>query len=418
MKLLNFYTVRTLLAAGVVVGFSLSALANEAKPSEETLEELPPIYIEHPIKLKKGQTLSSAIGKSAIPNSMTATALHKLQRKYNVRKLRDGQEITVRYKQGDNGKAEYIEEISFFSRDDKSVKVGWDGNKYKASVAKRPIERNQVAVVGEINGSLYRSANVAGLPENLVVPFANLFSWELDFTRDIHPGSQFKVVYEKINDENGNFIRHGNILAAELITKYKVHNAFRYKDKTGYVEYYDDKGINKKRALLRTPLDFARISSHFNLKRKHPILGYTRAHKGTDFAAPRGTPIKASGNGTVEFAGWHGGHGKYIKIRHDGKYKTAYAHLSRYAKGLRKGKKVRQGQIIGYVGSTGRSTGPHLHYELIKHGRHINALREKLPNGRVLPKSKRKTFNSLVANLKDLWNSPNMVAQAGKGSNS
>jgi len=210
------------------------------------------------------------------------------------------------------------------------------------------------------------------------------------------------VVYEKILDEKGNYLRSGQVLAAELTTKGKTYDAYRTVE-NGWAEYYSSKGYNKKRTLLRTPLEFTRISSHYNLRRKHPILGYTRAHKGTDFAAPTGTPIKAAGDGVIEKASWYGGYGRYIRIRHDKKFKSAYAHLSRYARGIKAGKKVKQGQTIGYVGTSGRSSGPHLHYELLVYGKQVNAMKQKLPTGAKVKKKGLKAFNSMVSKYQKMW---------------
>jgi murein DD-endopeptidase MepM/ murein hydrolase activator NlpD len=190
-------------------------------------------------------------------------------------------------------------------------------------------------------------------------------------------------MFDEYRDEDGQMAKTGNISVAEMVLSGQKIRLYRYKAKDGFVDYYSATGQSVRKALLRTPIDGARISSGFG-RRRHPILGYTRMHKGLDFAARRGTPIYAAGDGVVDFAGRNGGYGKYVRIRHTGIYKTAYAHMHRYGKGVRTGRRVRQGQIIGYVGSTGRSTGPHLHYEVHKNGRQVNPRSIKLPSGRTL----------------------------------
>lgn len=396
-----------LLSALIFMPVEKEATSIETDPIQEVINsmpniELPPIYIEKEVKLKKKQTLSNLLIKNDISNRLTAQALHKLQRKYNVKQLRPGQNITLSFKESGETNL-LLNEISFFSPDDKNVHIKRkeDGS-FAVDVQRRKLNKKTVAVVGNIDDSLYASAKKAGLPVALVPAFANLFAWELDFTRDIRPGASFRVVYEKILDEKGQYLRSGNVLAAELTTKGKTYDAYRTND-NGWTEYFSSTGFNKKRTLLRTPLEFTRISSHYNKKRRHPVLGYTRAHKGTDFAAPRGTPVKAAGDGVVEKASWYGSYGRYIRIRHDKKFKTAYAHLTRFARGIKTGKRVKQGQTIGYVGTTGRSTGPHLHYEVLRYGKQVNAMRVKLPVGKKVKTKGLKAFNTNVANIKAMW---------------
>lgn len=364
---------------------------------------IPPIYIEYPLTLKRGETLTELLTDHGIVKKDAAKAMYRLQKKYNVKKLRPGQDLIVRYIR--NKKSDTLESISFNGPNDKKVTISPKGkNDFSIYIKKRALTKREVAIEGEIRDSLYASAAKAKLPAALVGAFANLFAWELDFTRDIRPGDSFKVVYEQILDEEGNVLRSGNILAAELTAKKRRKTFDAYRTKTVYgTQYFNSKGYNKKRTLLRTPLEFTRISSNFNLRRKHPILGYTRAHKGTDFAAPRGTPIRAAGNGIIERASWYGGYGRYIKIKHGKKFKTSYAHLHRYARGIKKGKRVKQGQIIGYVGTSGRSTGPHLHYEVLRYGKHVNPMRVKLPEGATISKKKRDAFRAKVHKYQTMW---------------
>ncbi len=399
------------MAMAVAVLFSLNSWAavdEKTAPTPQATQpavDIPPIYIEKTITLKRNQTLAEKMINMGFDAQQVYTLLRKVDRKYRLRKLKTGQDISIFYAEGEQPLTiGQLDGIIFHTHDDKTVQLVKDKNgRFIAKADPRKMIIEKATSVGVIKDSLYASAKKADLPSRLVVPFANLFAWELDFTRDLRPNDTFRVIYEKLYDQNGNFIRSGEVIAAELVTRGKIRQAFRYKDENGYTQYYDAEGRNKRRALLRTPLEFTRISSHFNPNRKHPILGYTRAHKGTDFAAPRGTPVKAAGDGVIEYAAWNGGYGRFIRIRHDNTYKTAYAHLHRYARGIKKGKRVKQGQVIGYVGTSGRSTGPHLHYEVLKHDRQVNAMRVKLPKGKQLPKSKLPQFKEYVASLQTFW---------------
>ena len=249
-------------------------------------------------------------------------------------------------------------------------------------------------ITGTINDSLYSAAVKAGIEPSVIVEFARIFGFEVDFQRDIRKNDTFEIYYEKMLDERKNIIETGNIFYVSLNVNGKKLILYNFNDGSGN-EFYESNGKSIIRALMKTPINGARLSSSFGL-RKHPILGYNLVHQGTDFAAKTGTPVMASGNGVVEFAGTNGAYGKYIRIRHNSTYKTAYAHLNGYAKGVRKGQRVSQGQIIGYVGSTGRSTGPHLHYEVLVNGKRVNSQKLKLPSGKNLSKDKMSSFTQLV----------------------
>ena len=239
-------------------------------------------------------------------------------------------------------------------------------------------------IEAEIETSIYSSALQLGAEDQHVVDFASAFAYDIDFQREIHPGDRFEILFETFYDERGNAVRNGDVLYAALNGKALQRGFYRFAPSDdGVVDYFDQNGESATKFLMKTPINGARISSNFG-KRKHPISGYTRLHKGTDFAAPTGTPIYAAGNGTVQRASRNGGYGNYIKIKHTRGYETAYAHLSKYAKGIKAGKKVKQGDVIGYVGSTGASTGPHLHYEVYVDGKPVNVMSLKLPNGRKL----------------------------------
>ena len=230
--------------------------------------------------------------------------------------------------------------------------------------------------------SLTQVAVANDIPYNIIDKFYEVFSFDVDFERDIYPGDKFQVMYEQLYSDNGEYLGTGEVIFASLYlnSRKQEFRLFRYENEKGVVGYYDENGKGASKTLKKTPINGARISSKFNKNRKHPVLGYSRAHKGVDFAAPTGTPIPAAGSGKIVFRGWKSGYGNYIKIRHNGTYSTAYAHLSRFKPGVNVGTQVKQGQIVGYVGNTGLSTGPHLHYEIIKDGIQVNPLTVKLPS--------------------------------------
>lgn len=252
-----------------------------------------------------------------------------------------------------------------------------------------------VRTIGTITSSFYNAGQRAGLTDGLIMELANIFGWDIDFVYEIREQDQFSVVYEE-HYLNGEKLGNGNILAAEFINRDKSYKAVRYEDSNGRSAFYTPEGESMRKAFLRTPLDVFRISSHFNPNRKHPVLNTIRAHNGTDYAAARGTPIKASGSGRIIYASVQGGYGNVIKIQHAQSYKTVYAHMDRFAKGMGVGKTVEQGDIIGYVGSTGLATGPHLHYEFYINGAVRNPATVKLPNGTPVPQSEIDRFQALT----------------------
>ena len=220
-----------------------------------------------------------------------------------------------------------------------------------------------------------------------------IYSWDVDFQRDINNGDKFEILFEKLFTEKGEFVRTGNVIYGNLLLRTKKYPLYRYETSKGTIDYFDDNGRSARKALLRTPINGARLSSRYG-KRRHPILGYNKMHRGVDFAAPRGTPIYAAGRGTIVKLGRNGAYGNYIRIRHGSGLETAYAHLSRFRRGLRVGARVPQGKVIGYEGSTGRSTGPHLHYEILKNSRQINPLTLKMVSGKKLTGKELKLFHS------------------------
>ena len=252
------------------------------------------------------------------------------------------------------------------------------------------LHKKEVVVKNIIKNNLYNAAVESGIEPNIIIEFARIFGFEVDFQRDIRKGDWFEILYEKLEDDNDKVRDTGKIIYASMYVNGEEINLYNFNYKNDE-EYYDIKGKSITKSLMKTPINGARLSSSFGM-RKHPILGYNKMHRGTDFAAPSGTPIMASGSGKITRARWCGGGGNCVKIKHNSTYETIYAHMKTFAKGIREGKKVRQGQIIGYVGSTGLSTGPHLHYEVLVNGKKVNSQKLKLPSGKILKGDARKQF--------------------------
>ena len=282
--------------------------------------------------------------------------------------------------------------VSFFYPVDEITSVEVKRNKDEFVVNKNilKLEKQEVVLSNSIKNNLYSSAVEVGVEPNIIVEFANIFGFEVDFQRDIQVGDKFEIYYERLLDEDGVVRNTGKIFYASMFVNNKeisLYN-FKYNNETGF---YDVDGKSVIKTLMKTPINGARLSSSFGFRR-HPILGFNKLHQGTDFAAKTGTPIMASGSGVVVMAQKYKGYGNYVKIRHNSTYETAYAHMSKYGRGIRKGVRVNQGQIIGYVGSTGLSTGPHLHYEVIENGKRVNSQRLKLPTGKTLDNEARNKF--------------------------
>ena len=252
--------------------------------------------------------------------------------------------------------------------------------------------KKQVVVKNQIKNNLYSSAVEIGLEPNIIIEFARIFGFEVDFQRDIRKEDWFEIFYERFEDDNGIVQDTGKIIYASMYVNNNEINLYSFRD-DNEIGFYDIKGKSIVKSLMKTPINGARLSSRFGM-RKHPILGYNKMHRGTDFAAPSGTPIMASGAGTITRARWCGGGGNCVKIRHNSTYETIYAHMKNFARGIKEGKKVKQGQIIGYVGSTGMSTGPHLHYEVVVNGKKVNSQKLKLPSGKILKGKERKIFET------------------------
>jgi len=353
------------------------------KRPEVALAPAPEGAVRKSMKLKPGDTLMVALLRAGCDPREAHDAIVALSELYNPRKLRVGQVLTVVMAPPDEdaGRA-VLHGITLASAPGYSVEVGRAavGDFYAAREIEVPMARELIHVGGRIDSSLYQSAIEVGMPVSVLMEMIKAFSFDVDFQREIQRGDSFTVLFERFVDDTGLMTREGAMLFGELTLSGKPLRIYRNVLADGAVEYYNGDGHSIRKALLRTPIDGARLTSGYG-KRKHPINGYTKMHKGVDFGAAAGTPIVAAGGGVVEMAGWNGGYGRYIRIRHAGEYATAYAHMKSIAKGVKKGKRVRQGQIIGYVGASGKATGPHLHYEVLRNGRQVNPLSVRLPTG-------------------------------------
>ena len=360
----------------------------------------PPPEIIKTVKAGAGDTFMKLLVKAGADRSSAHSAIGAMRKTYHPRYLKRGQKIAVTLQPISWGMktGEFIG-YHFDPTVEESIKVSrLENGRFTVQKTKRILHRKDVRISGSIQSSLYVSASKAGLRASTLADLIRLLSWDVDFQRDIQKNDKFDVMVERLHQQNGDFARWGKILYAELVLSGKPVRLYRYESKNHGVEYFDEKGRSAQKALMKTPINGARLSSRFG-RRRHPILGFTRMHRGVDFAAPRGTPIYAAGNGTVTYAGRKGGYGNYIRIRHNGRYSTAYAHLKGFKRGVRKGRRVTQGQVIGYVGSTGRSTGPHLHYEVHVNGRQANPLKLRLPSGRKLKGNELKRFASIRSQL-------------------
>ncbi len=330
------------------------------------------------IKVRKGDSLTTILKRVGVDGGEIHSALRSLRGVYDPRNLPAGRELSVTAATRENQPAQLLS-VAFDLDFDHQLLITRDTDggftTKKIEQAKR---RELVHREGEIKTSLYLSSRRQGIPNTVTDRLIRMFSWDVDFQRDIHPGDRFETLYEEVKLERDASRVKGKLVYAGLKVRGKLIDAYLYSPDGGRANYYDSKGRSLRKFLLRTPIDGARLSSHFG-KRRHPVLGYTKMHKGTDFAAPRGTPIFAGGSGRVERADRYGSYGNYLRIKHSNTYSTAYAHVQKFAKGIKPGARVRQGQVVAYVGTTGRSTGPHLHYEVLKNNKQINPMKMKHP---------------------------------------
>ncbi|NQV83705.1 MAG: M23 family metallopeptidase [Rhodospirillales bacterium] len=358
-----------------------------------------PGAITVPLIIGRGDTLAGLMTKAGVHNAEAQAAIFALRKLFDPRRITKNHNISLTFQPPAAGTpAARNPALGRFTGllvepdYNTAFKVGKDANnRFTASKIEKTLNRVLTRTEGTIESSLYLSGRRAGIPDRVLVELIRAYSWDVDFQRDIRTGDGFQVMYEKLYDEHGNQVHSGDIRFAALTLSGKRHAIYRHTTKDGTDDYFDEKGRSARKALMRTPIDGARLSSGFG-KRRHPILGYNKMHRGVDFAAARGTPIYAAGNGFVVKSGRNGAYGNYVKIRHNNRYHTAYAHMRRIHKSASQGKRVKQGQIIGYVGTTGRSTGPHLHYEILVGGRRTNPMRVKMPSGRKLKGTQLETF--------------------------
>ena len=353
------------------------------------IDNLNPRYETIKLKITEGDTFEKILEKTKISSNEKKIIIKNLSKFKFVNNLYKGQNIYIKI---DYLKPIRVTEITIELSKTKNLVFSRIVNLDKFEYKELEKNLNKVIVYKEtsILNSLYSSAIKAGIPPNTIIEFARLYGFKIDFQRDSWKNDSFQVIYETYLDSKNKIVETGNILFANLNLQGKDFKLYIFKSKDRY-EHFDQYGKSIKKSLMKTPINGARLSSSFGM-RKHPILGYNKLHQGTDFAAPEGTPIMASGDGKVIRARWCGGGGNCIKIKHNSTYSTVYAHLKNFARGIKEGTRVRQGQIIGYVGSTGMSTGPHLHYEVIINGKKVNSQKLKLPSGKILKGKERKLF--------------------------
>ena len=338
--------------------------------------------------IKNNDTVEKILKKYDVKTEDIREIIIKLKAK-KLANIYSGRKLTLIIKKLDNKKNTLVN-LVYPVNNTTSVEIRKSKDNFIVKENILQLYKKEVVVKNIIKNNLYSSAVDVGIEPNIIIEFARIFGFEVDFQRDIRKGDTFEILYEKFEDDNNKIRDTGKIIYASMYVNGEEINLYNFKYKSEE-DYYDIKGKSITKSLMKTPINGARLSSSFGM-RKHPILGYNKMHRGTDFAAPSGTPIMASGSGTVTRARWCGGGGNCVKIKHNSTYETIYAHMKSFAKGIKEGKKVKQGQIIGYVGSTGLSTGPHLHYEVIINGKKVNSQKLKLPSGKTLKGEERKQF--------------------------
>ena len=358
------------------------------------LNQIKAPFINLDYKIVKGDTIEKILLKLKVKNNEIQKVINEYKKYAKSNQLFVGNKIEIVVEKNLSSNKNSIVKFSAPITKSTTVEIFKDDeNKIVSKKIITKLYKKKILAQNIIKNNLYSSAVEAGLNPDTIIEFARIFGFEIDFQRDIRKNDYFKVLYEKYFDENGKFIKSGSILYAHMEVNQRKIVLYKFGKDDGY-GYFNVNGKSVEKALMKTPINGARLSSSFGM-RKHPISGFTKKHTGTDFAAPMGTPIMASGTGTITRAKWCGGGGYCIKIKHNSTYETIYAHMKSFAKSIKVGKKVKQGQIIGYVGSTGLSTGPHLHYEVIVNGKKVNSQRLKLPSGKILKNEERKQFEIL-----------------------
>ena len=365
------------------------------KSVTQIFNNLTPRYKSVDHKISSGETFNKILNKYSISNEEILEIKKSLNSDYNLSNLKTNLDIKFTIDQSNSKK------IIFFlfpiSRTKKiQLTKNLDTNLFEKKTIITNLNTKIIFKEGKITQSLYKTAIDLNVQPNIIIEFARIYGFQVDFQRDIRKNDNFQIMYEVFEDDDGKVFETGNIIFANLKLS-GINNSLYYFDKKGSEGHYDENGKSVEKALMKTPINGARLSSAFGM-RKHPIDGFNKMHRGTDFAAPMGTPIMASGSGVITRARWCGGGGNCVKIKHNSRYETIYAHMKNFARGIKEGARVKQGQIIGYVGSTGKSTGPHLHYEVVVNGKKVNSQKLKLPSGKILKNKERKIFE--VAKIK------------------
>ena len=360
------------------------------KTIEEITNNVKPRYTNFNYISKSGDTYQTIINNLEITKNEKKNLLDAISKEKSLKILKVNQKFFFKF---DHLSENQI--IEFGIETDNKNEILFtklaNKNEFKIEKIKKNFTKKIVYKETIITNSLYSSAINLGIKPNIILEFARLYGFQVDFQRDIWKEDSFQIIYEEFLNDKNKIVDTGEIIFASLNLQNRNYQLYKYEYKKNKIDYFDENGKSVKKTLMKTPINGARLSSSYG-KRKHPILGYTKMHTGTDFAAPTGTPIMASGDGKVTKAGWCGGGGNCVKIKHNSTYQTVYAHMSKFGRGIKKGVRVKQGQIIGYVGSTGMSTGPHLHYEVIENGRKVNSQKLKLPSGKILKGEERKNF--------------------------
>lgn len=353
---------------------------DNTKETSENTDETPQ-YIE--LTVKKGDTITSLLTDAGISADDAQNALNAIHTLFNPRKLDIDSDISVKLDKDNNGDF-IIRELSLPISGRSTIQLNrTPDNQFSVQKIDIPLTKKLARAGGTIDSSIYQTGSDSGIPPSMLNELINAYSYDVDFQRDVKKGDAIDVLFERMETDDGTVVGNGNFVFSELTLGDRVLKVYRYTDKSGNADFYNERGESIRKALLRTPINGARITSTFGM-RNHPLLGYTRMHKGVDFGAPVGTPIYAAGDGIVKIASAKNGYGNYLKIQHNARYASAYAHLSRYANGVSPGKHVKQGQIVAYVGMTGATTGPHLHYEILSNNEQVNPANVKFKTGNVL----------------------------------
>lgn len=369
---------------------TLAASIPSAAPLADPVESLPETAQQGEtidVVVEKGASLSKIFASLDLPARELDQIVRLGDDVTKLTRLRPGESLTFNLTDGHE-----LQRLSYELGYDRTLHVvrGEDGA-FKSEIEEHPLEYRQTLGTGVIQSSFYQAAVDGGIAPDLVMRLADVFGWKINFINDIQEGDRFSILYETVY-KDGEPVTTGDILAASFTNAGKHYQAVRYTDKQGHTTYYTPEGKSLQRGFLRYPVEFSRISSRFSNARMHPVLHKVRAHKGVDLAAPTGTPIRAAADGKISFQGWKGGYGKVVMIQHDGTYSTVYGHMSRFTSSLKQGSRVKQGEVIGYVGSTGHATGPHLHYEFRVNGVHKDPLSVALPEAQPIPASEKARF--------------------------